>query len=112
MNEDRLERYVRAAVRGIMEAVLSLEPTDETPRSKTQRRAKARQTPTPQEIPFPSVSHMEDTLFEDLPESNVDMDMALEALARARKLEEASAAPVISPGPGESETSESWRIPQ
>jgi hypothetical protein len=113
MTEDRVERYVRAAVRGIMEAVLSHAETSEEPQRRTRRTRKSQaETPSIQDMHFPSVSAMENDLFDTPPEGSGDIEMAVAALTRARELEQAASVPSVHPGPGESETGESWRIPQ
>lgn len=113
MQDDRQERLVRAAFRGIMEAVLSVGDTPAT-RAKSSRLPKAKtQAIAPEEIPFPSISQYENRLFgEDMPTSNADIDMALEAVARARAMEAREAVPQVQPGPGESEVATGWAIPQ
>jgi hypothetical protein len=116
MPEDRQERLVRAAFRGIMEAVLSLEapaPRQVAKQAKAPKTQKSKKQATAEEIPFPSVSQFENVLFgEQMPVSNMDLDMALEAVARARAIEEREATPQVQPGPGESEVAQGWAIPQ
>jgi hypothetical protein len=113
VTEDRVERLVRAAVRGIMEAVLSSCPTDEVSQKETPKRRRSKERPQPvAEMAFPSVSAMEHNLFDIPPESETDIEMAISALQRAREIEEAAARPHVQPGPGESEVTEWARIPQ
>jgi hypothetical protein len=98
-----------------MEAVLSIE--DEQPKQARNPRRKrieelSETTPT-EEIHFPSVTNYEQSLFGDgMPMSNQDIDMAVEALAKARELEAREAQPQVQPGPGESELQTGWAIQQ
>ena len=117
--DNRQERLVRAAFRGIMEAVLSL---DVEPEVRVNRQAKVspklkpprqKKPPVSEDIPFPSVSKYEESLFgETMPISNMDIDMALEAVSRARAMEAKEEVPHVQPGPGESEVATGWAIPQ
>lgn len=141
MSEDRLERLVRAAVRGIMEAVLSVDtetgvdriadsvssvPTSppylcdlcgtRDPQSHFSSCAEAAYAAgqrSAQEMPFPSVTKAQDELFGvPMPRGNDDLDQALETVARVRQQQERDARPDVQPGPGETEVAEWLRVPQ
>lgn len=113
-SQDLLERVVRAAVRGVVEAVLYFEPQLPPPIPDPERPVFSEPPErVVDEVPFPSVSKAQEELFgEPLPEGRADLDMTLEALARAQKQQAQDAQPAVQPGPGEREVAEWLRIPQ
>lgn len=132
MTDERLALIVRSAFRGMMEAVLesgeagqSLAPPDFALAQEASRPAQA---VVPDEIPFPSVTAAEETLFGETPpptmsqgeraimaemdrKLTMDMDGALAMAARMRAQREQDAAPDVQGGPGEKEVAEWLRIP-
>jgi hypothetical protein len=116
MTDERLALIVRSAFRGMMEAVLesgeagqSLAPPDFALAQEASRPAQA---VVPDEIPFPSVSKAEETLFgEAMPQGNADLDAVLAARARELAHAEQNLQPQHQGGPGEKDVAEWLRLP-
>jgi hypothetical protein len=122
LTDDRLALFVRAAMRGFMEAVLAVdEPTSPAPQN-----ARPESVSEPEEIAFPSVTAAEDAftkeqawgavqdgLFgEAMPQGNADLDAVLAARARERAYAEQNLQPQHQGGPGEKDVAEWLRLPQ
>jgi hypothetical protein len=113
-------------MRGFMEAVLAAEAVEERPVSSPVLVAQS--VSEPEEMPFPSVTAAEETLFGETPpptfgmtSSEVqimadmerhDIDAALAARARARAYAEQNLQPQHQGGPGEKDVAEWLRLPQ
>ena len=120
MTDERLALIVRSAFRGMMEAVLesgeageSLAPPDF---ALAQEAGRPAQAVVPEEIPFPSVTAAEETLFGETPPptlglNQMDLDAALAARARARAASEQNLQPQHQGGPGEKDVAEWLRLP-
>lgn len=128
-------------MRGFMEAVLAADsPADERVEAPVGRQS-GTQEPLPDEIPFPSVSKLEesftqeqawdvvrDDLFGETPpptmgslsedmkaaaqERKREIDDAVAEMTRIRERQERHNAPEVQGGPGEKEVAEWLRIPQ
>jgi len=118
-----LASIVRAAMRGVMEAVLEAErPLVAAPPPYPERVSGP--DPERDEIPFPSVTAAEETLFGETPPPTLnemafigdfppgDLDVAVAALAKARAQQEQEARPAVQGGPGEKDVAEWLRLPQ
>lgn len=110
-----LASIVRAAMRGVMEAVLEAErPLVAAPPPYPERVSGP--DPERDEIPFPSVTAAEETLFGETPPptlglNQMDLDAALAARARARAASEQNLQPQHQGGPGEKDVAEWLRLP-
>ena len=107
-------------MRGVMEAVLEAErPLVAAPPPYPEPRP----VDPPEEIPFPSVTKAEESLFGETPPPTLnemaftgdfppaDLDVAVAALARARAQQEQDARPAVQGGPGEKDVAEWLRLP-
>jgi hypothetical protein len=110
-------------MRGVMEAVLEAErPLVAAPPPYPEPRP----VDPPEEIPFPSVTAAEESLFGetppptlnemafsgDFPPADLNLDAALAARARARAYAEQNLQPQTQGGPGEKDVAEWLRLPQ
>jgi len=127
MTDERLALIVRSAFRGMMEAVLESGEAGEShapPASSfSQEAGRPAQAVVPEEIPFPSVTKAEESLFGETPPPTLnemaftgdfppaDLDVAVAALARARAQQEQDARPAVQGGPGEKDVAEWLRLP-
>jgi hypothetical protein len=130
MTDERLALIVRSAFRGMMEAVLESGEAGEShapPASSfSQEAGRPAQAVVPEEIPFPSVTKAEESLFGetppptlnemafsgDFPPADLNLDAALAARARARAYAEQNLQPQTQGGPGEKDVAEWLRLPQ
>ena len=118
MTDDRLALIVRSAFRGMMEAVLDADTEEECP-----SRLPEQPDALPEEIPFPSVTKAEETLFGETPPPTLnempftgdfppaDLDVAVAAMARARAQQEQNLQSQTQGGPGEKDVAEWLRLP-
>ena len=122
MTDERLALIVRSAFRGMMEAVLAADTPEELPANRLSMPESEAQ---PDEIPFPSVSKAEESLFGetppptmnempfsgDFPPADLNLDAALAARARERAYAEQNLQPQTQGGPGEKDVAEWLRLP-
>jgi hypothetical protein len=124
MTDDRLALLVRAAMRGFMEAVLTVEEPALPEAVVKAFGESGRVDPQPEEIGFPSVTAAEEQLFGETPPPTLnqmafsgdfppaDLDLAVAAHARARAKQAQEAQPAVQGGPGEKDVAEWLRLPQ
>jgi hypothetical protein len=133
MTDERLALIVRSAFRGMLEAVLESGEAGQSHREPASPLGFAQEASrpaqaVPDEIPFPSVSRIEEDIMGETPpptmgslsedmkaaaqERKREIDEAVAEMTRIRQRQERNAAPEVQGGPGEKEVAEWLRLPQ